>query len=69
MQQLIQTATDTMRQQLQAEINRLEDLRQINDHVRPEEIEGMKAQLAALEEALGSARLRLDALRLVLQVA
>jgi ATP-dependent helicase HepA len=69
MQELIQAATNTMRQQLQDEINRLEDLRQINDHVRPEEIDGMKAQMTALEEALGSARLRLDALRLVLQVA
>jgi ATP-dependent helicase HepA len=62
------TARDTMRRQLQGEIDRLEDLRQINDHVRPEEIEQMRAQLQALEEALGSARLRLDALRLVLQM-
>jgi ATP-dependent helicase HepA len=58
-----------MRQQLQNEINRLEDLRQLNDHVRPEEIEGMKSQMTALEEALGSSRIRLDAVRLVLQVA
>jgi ATP-dependent helicase HepA len=69
MQQLIARATEEMRQQLQSEINRLEDLRQLNDHVRPEEIEGMKSQMTALEEALSSSRLRLDALRLVLQVA
>lgn len=69
MQQLIVRATEEMRQQLQNEINRLEDLRQLNDHVRPEEIEGMKSQMTALEEALGSSRLRLDAVRLVLQVA
>ena len=65
----VYASTQGPRLETAAEINRLEDLRQINDHVRPEEIEGMKAQLAALEEALGSARLRLDALRLVLQVA
>ncbi len=62
-------AVATMRTQLQTEIDRLEDLRQLNDHVRPEEIDGLKAQQDALAEALGSARLRLDALRLVLQTA
>lgn len=62
-------AVTAMRTQLQAEIDRLEDLRQLNDHVRPEEIDGLKAQQDALAEALGSARLRLDALRLVLQTA
>jgi len=67
MQKLIAEATATMKSQLQAEIDRLEDLRQINDHVRPEEIEAAKAQMTALEEAIGSARPRLDALRLVLQ--
>lgn len=62
-------AVATMRTQLQTEIDRLEDLRQLNDHVRPEEIDGLKAQQDALAEVLGSARLRLDALRLVLQTA
>jgi len=69
MQQLIEAATTAMKAQLQSEIDRLEDLRQINDHVRPEEIEVMKNQMNALQEALTSARLRLDSLRLVLQVA
>ncbi|MCW0219469.1 MAG: helicase-related protein, partial [Prosthecobacter sp.] len=68
-QKLIAESTATMKAQLQAEIDRLEDLRQINDHVRPEEIEAAKAQMTALEEAIGSARVRLDALRLVLQSA
>ncbi|HYF37859.1 MAG TPA: RNA polymerase-binding ATPase, partial [Prosthecobacter sp.] len=67
MQKLAAEATAAMKAQLQAEIDRLEDLRQINDHVRPEEIEAAKSQMAALEEAILSARLRLDALRLVLQ--
>ncbi|MCB1207852.1 MAG: RNA polymerase-associated protein RapA [Verrucomicrobiales bacterium] len=69
MQRLTSAATATMKAQLQAEMDRLEDLRQINDHVRPEEIEACKAQMTELEEAIGSARLRLDAIRLVLQMS
>jgi len=68
MDTIVTAAKETMRQQLQDEINRLEALRQINDHVRPEEIEGTKAQLAELTAALDSARLRLDTIRLILQV-
>lgn len=67
MAKLIAEATETMKAQLQAEVDRLEDLRQINDHVRPEEIEAAKTQMTALEEAIASARPRLDSLRLVLQ--
>ncbi|MES2599019.1 MAG: RNA polymerase-associated protein RapA [Verrucomicrobiota bacterium] len=67
MQKLVAEATATMKGQIQAEIDRLEDLRQLNDHVRPEEIEALKAQITALEEAIGGARIRLDALMLVLQ--
>lgn len=67
MKKLIEEATTAMKEQLQGEIDRLEDLRQINDHVRPEEIEATQAQMQALEEAIASARPRLDALRLVLQ--
>lgn len=69
LKKLIEEATTAMKSQLQAEIDRLDDLRQINDHVRPEEIEAAKAQMTALEEAISSARVRLDALRLVLQSA
>ena len=67
MDKLIAEATEKMKAQLLAEKNRLEDLRQINDHVRPEEITAIETQMTALEEAIGSARARLDALRLVLQ--
>jgi ATP-dependent helicase HepA len=69
MRRLTAEAITTMKTQLQAEVDRLEDLRQINDHVRPEEIEACKAQMLQLEEAIGSARLRLDAVRLVLQMS
>ena len=69
MTHLTAQAIATMKAQLQAEIDRLEDLRQINDHVRPEEIEATKAQMTALEAAIGTARIRLDTIRLVLQMA
>jgi ATP-dependent helicase HepA len=67
MKKLVADAISTMKDKIQAEIDRLEALRQLNDHVRPEEIEALKAQIIALEEALGGARLRLDALMLVIQ--
>ncbi len=66
---LVSAAVARMKEQLQSEVDRLEDLGQINDHVRPEEITALRDQMQALEEALTSARLRLDTLRLVLQTA
>src|SRR5262249_40236312 len=39
MQRLVEAANTAMTIQLRGEIERLEDLREINDHVRPEEIE------------------------------
>ncbi|MGB8167960.1 MAG: helicase-related protein [Chthoniobacteraceae bacterium] len=66
---LVETATTAMEVQLRDEIERLEDLRQVNDHIRPEEIDAVRHQKAALHEALAASRLRLDALRLILQIA
>ncbi len=54
-----------METQLREEIERLEDLRAINDHVRPEEIVATKQQQEALREAMQGARLRLDSVRLI----
>ena len=65
MQAIATAATATMQSQLQDEIDRLEDLRAINDHVRPGEIAALASQKADLESALASTRLRLDALRLI----
>ncbi len=64
---LIQSATKEMTTQLDAEVERLETLRSINDHVRPEEIEMLQSQKAALQAAIASTRLRLDAVRLILR--
>lgn len=65
METLVTAARESMTARLQDEIDRLQDLAEINDHVRPAEIEAARQQLAALTEALATARLRIDALRLI----
>jgi ATP-dependent helicase HepA len=47
------------------EIVRLRELQKVNDHVRPEEIAAAEAQVVTLSEAIEGARLRLDAIRLI----
>ena len=64
---IIQKATQEMAAHLDAEIGRLETLRSINDHVRPEEIELLRTQKAQLADAISGARMRLDSLRLILR--
>jgi len=59
------TALNEMNQLLQHELQRLENLKQVNDHVRPEEIEITKAQQAELTSVIQQSRLRLDSLRLI----
>jgi ATP-dependent helicase HepA len=49
-----------------SEIARLKALRQINPNVRNEEIEFFIRQLQALTLAFDSARVRLDALRVII---
>lgn len=50
---------------LTAQLDRLRDLQKLNDHVRPEEIARAREQLDYTRQAIGAARLRLDALRLI----
>lgn len=50
---------------LTEEYDRLLALREINDHVRPEEIAHIAGEREAIDEAIASSRLRLDALRLI----
>ena len=54
---------------LTADLQRLRDLQKINDHVRPEELALVAQQLEHTRGAIAQARLRLDALRLVLEGA
>jgi len=67
-QRLIEAASTAMTIQLRNEIERLEDLRQINDHVRPEEIAAARQQQTDLQTAIAAGRLRLDALRLIFRI-
>ena len=64
---LIQRASKEMAAHLDSEIERLETLRSINDHVRPEEVEMLRTQKAALQAAISTTRMRLDSLRLILR--
>ncbi len=61
-------AIAAMNATLGQEIERLETLREINDHVSPAEIAAARAQQAALAEALASTHVRMDALRLIFRV-
>jgi len=65
MKNITASAAAAMGQRLDAEIERLEDLREINTHVTPEEIAAVREQRAALDAALRSAHLRLGAVRLI----
>jgi ATP-dependent helicase HepA len=66
---LREEATARMDRQLQQEIERLEDLRSLNDHVRTEELDALRAEREALRTALATARIRLDSIRLIQQTA
>ena len=61
----IAAASSAMESQLQSEINRLTSLREVHDHVRPEEIDLAREQLAELTNVISKARVRLDSLRLI----
>jgi ATP-dependent helicase HepA len=52
---------------LGADLQRLVDLRKLNDHVRAEEIELARTRLECTRAAVAAARVRLDALRLVVE--
>jgi hypothetical protein len=47
------------------EVERLQTLAQVNDHVRPQEIRLAQAQQQELADAIQQSRLRLDCLRLI----
>ena len=52
---------------LGADLQRLIDLRAVNDSVRPEEIEQARAQIEHVRAAIHEARLRLDSIRLIVE--
>jgi len=62
---LRQSALKEMNHLLNHEVERLQMLRLVNDHIRPQEIQMAQAQQQELTTALQQSRLRLDALRLI----
>lgn len=62
---LRESATREMNELLGHEVQRLQMLAQVNDHVRPEEIRLAQTQQTELAETLQQARLRMDSLRLI----
>ena len=67
-QQMITGAQQQARQTLGEEIQRMQALAAINPNIRGEEIDYLHDTLAALEAHLGAAQLKMDALRVVVNV-
>ncbi len=61
------SASNEMHKLLGHEVHRLQKLAQVNDHVRPQEIQLALAQQEKLAATLKASRLRLDSLRLIWQ--
>jgi ATP-dependent helicase HepA len=62
---VIEDALAVMRAELAAEIARLRDLAEVNDHIKPEEITALVEREAELAAVITNARVRLDAVRLI----
>jgi hypothetical protein len=62
---LRESAMKKMHQLLAPEIQRLQTLARVNDHIRPQEISLAQAQHSELAAVLQESRLRLDCLRLI----
>jgi ATP-dependent helicase HepA len=62
---LRQSALNEMNHLLGHEVQRLQMLQKVNDHIRPQEIKLARAQQEELATALQASRLRLDSLRLI----
>ncbi len=62
-------AQATMNGQLLAECERLEQLSQINNHVKPEDIAALKLHRSQLASSMNEARLKLDSVRLILRLS
>jgi ATP-dependent helicase HepA len=64
-EEIIRDALAGMRGEMSAEIARLRDLAEVNDHIRPEELASLEAREGELAAVIGNSRVRLDAVRLV----
>ena len=68
MKTLVADAITTMDTQFAREVQRLETLRELNDHVSATDIAEMRRQQTQLEQALAATNLRVDAIRLILRL-
>lgn len=66
--EFIRAGLKKMNAALNSEIQRLLSLKKVNPNVREEEIELLQNEKKSLEDAIRSARLRLDALRLIVKM-
>jgi len=64
---IVKDAHHNMETSLLEEINRLVDLKKVNPAIKQDEIKTRQAEQQALNDAIQSARLRLDALRLIVK--
>jgi ATP-dependent helicase HepA len=62
---IIASALALMHAEMGAEITRLRDLAEVNDHIKPEEITALEARESELATVISHARVRLDAVRLI----
>jgi ATP-dependent helicase HepA len=62
---VVTKAVEAMKVSLSAELDRLQDLAEVNPMIGDHEIEVVKTRQEDLEKALKGARIRLDALRLI----
>ena len=62
---MIEHALSAMHDQMDAEITRLRDLAEVNDHIKQNDIHLLDARQNALAAVIGNARVRLDAVRLI----
>ena len=69
MHALVREARSCGEKHYQNEIDRLVDLKEVNDHVREEEIQALVDEKVALAGALDSTHLRSDALRFIWKIA
>lgn len=62
---VIEKALAQMHAEMAAEITRLRDLAEVNDHIKPEEIAALEGRETELAAVIQNARVRLDAVRLI----
>ncbi len=68
MVKIVADADAEMKRQLEAEIERIEDLARINKHIRTEDADTLRKNRDAIAAAMAAASLRLDSVRLVLKM-